>query len=106
MAMVLGASGGEKADAVVPRDAREIFPERRKHFGGDQVLSFFRAKYAVNEDVGIFVGHATNIHIIEPGCRCGISRFECAVPKRDPRIRRNTRDQFVFGETNERRAVR
>jgi len=61
--MVGSASGGEHRNMVVPANAREIFAEPWNHFVRDEVFPFLGAEDAMNENVGIFVGHPANIHI-------------------------------------------
>src|SRR5439155_3355159 len=62
MRMVGGASGGEDRNALVAANAREILAELRNHVVGDEVSSFFGAEDAMDQNVGIFVGHRSNIH--------------------------------------------
>ena len=82
MRMVGGASGGEDS-ALVAANAREILAELRNHVVGDEVSSFFGAEDAMDQNVGIFVGHRSNIHSsranVCAGCHAAV--FMITVPK-------------------------
>src|SRR5205814_5097384 len=61
--MIRNASGSKYWDTVIPSDPRKIFPQPRKHFKWNEISSLFCAEDAMDENVGILVGHPANIHI-------------------------------------------
>src|SRR5579863_9661866 len=61
--MIRDPSRSEHRNAVVPSDPREIFPQPRQHFWRNEIAAFFGAEYAMDQNVGIFMGHPANIHI-------------------------------------------
>ena len=50
---------------MIPTDPGEIFRESRERIEWYKIRSLFRAEHQVNQDVRIFVGHDTNMHVLE-----------------------------------------
>jgi hypothetical protein len=61
MRVVGHASGGEDRDAVISSDAGEIFGEFRAECIGNQVFELFVAEFAMDQKIGVLMGHACNI---------------------------------------------
>jgi hypothetical protein len=71
--MVRNTSGSSDWDSVIAADSREVFPELRQTLFGNKISTLFAAEDAMDQNVGILVGHAPTIQSFVNMCLCRMS---------------------------------